>query len=163
MPYASARTHRRLALLLLAFLLPLPAMAATETRAECPADGNETRLQLTIENVRSAHGAVTVSVYGDRPEDFLAKGTKLMKISFPARQGPVRGCVPLPGPGTYALSLYHDEDGSGKLTSNMVGLPVEGYGFSNNPKVVFALPRFEAAAFATQGPVTDLTIRLKYP
>lgn len=135
---------------------------AVETAAECPsADGN-TNLQLTIENVRNARGSITVSVYGERPEDFLAKGKKLMKVRFPAKLGTVKGCITLPKSGTYALSLYHDEDGSGKFTTNIVGLPTEGFGFSNNPEVVLGPPGFDAASFATQGAVTTLTIRLKY-
>jgi uncharacterized protein (DUF2141 family) len=161
MAHVLAAKYCRSALLLLAFLLPLPAMAV-ESATECPASGSNVQLQLTIENVRSARGSVTVSVYGDQPEDFLAKGKKLMKVRFPAKQGTVKGCITLPKAGTYALSLYHDEDGSGKFSTNMIGLPTEGFGFSNNPEVLVGPPGFDAAAFATQGAITALTIRLKY-
>ncbi len=34
--------------------------------------------------------------------------------------------------GDYAVTLFHDEDSSGKFKSNFVGYPLEGYGFSNN-------------------------------
>jgi uncharacterized protein (DUF2141 family) len=39
-------------------------------------------------------------------------------------------------PGTYAVLVMHDENGNGKLDSNMLGIPKEGYGFSNNPHVM---------------------------
>jgi len=37
-------------------------------------------------------------------------------------------------PGTYALVVIHDENMNGKLDTNWVGIPKEGYGFSNDVK-----------------------------
>jgi uncharacterized protein (DUF2141 family) len=34
--------------------------------------------------------------------------------------------------GTYALSIFHDVDNDNKLSTNLLGMPNEGYGFSNN-------------------------------
>jgi uncharacterized protein (DUF2141 family) len=39
-------------------------------------------------------------------------------------------------PGSYAVMITHDENGNGKLDTNVVGMPLEGYGFSNNPQVM---------------------------
>ncbi len=50
-------------------------------------------------------------------------------------------------PGTYALALLHDENGNGEMDSNFLGLPQEGYGFSNDAKVFLGPPSFEAASF----------------
>ena len=36
-------------------------------------------------------------------------------------------------PGSYAVSIQHDEDGDGKLKTNFIGMPKEGVGISNNP------------------------------
>lgn len=49
-------------------------------------------------------------------------------------------------PGTYAVAISHDENGNGKLDSNIVGMPTEGYGFSNNPQVM-RKPTFDEARF----------------
>jgi uncharacterized protein (DUF2141 family) len=35
-------------------------------------------------------------------------------------------------PGQYAIILFHDENGNGKLDRNALGVPTEPYGFSNN-------------------------------
>ncbi|MCS3809749.1 DUF2141 domain-containing protein [Xanthomonas sp. 4461] len=52
-------------------------------------------------------------------------------------------------PGRYAVMINHDENSNGKLDTNLIGMPVEGYGFSNNPtgmrkpdfdEIVFDLP-----------------------
>jgi uncharacterized protein (DUF2141 family) len=39
-------------------------------------------------------------------------------------------------PGQYAVQVMHDENDNGKFDTNFVGLPIEGYGFSNNPQVM---------------------------
>ena len=37
-------------------------------------------------------------------------------------------------PGKYAAAVVHDENANGKLDTNFLGIPKEGYGVSNNPK-----------------------------
>jgi uncharacterized protein (DUF2141 family) len=43
---------------------------------------------------------------------------------------------------------FHDENGNGKLDKNVVGIPKEGYGASNNPARKMRPPTFEEAKFA---------------
>jgi uncharacterized protein (DUF2141 family) len=49
-----------------------------------------------------------------------------------------------------------------KLDRNFFGIPKEGFGFSNNPRVVFVAPSFQAAVVAVSCPATQLDIRLIY-
>ena len=37
-------------------------------------------------------------------------------------------------PGTYAVSLFHDENSNGKLDTNFLGIPREGVGASNDAR-----------------------------
>ena len=46
----------------------------------------------------------------------------------------------LPKPGIYAATAYHDENGNGKFDKNRVGLPIEGFGMSNNPTTFLTPP-----------------------
>lgn len=50
-------------------------------------------------------------------------------------------------PGKYAVRYFHDENINGKMDTNMVGKPVEGYGFSNNVIGKFGPPTFEKWLF----------------
>jgi uncharacterized protein (DUF2141 family) len=50
-------------------------------------------------------------------------------------------------PGKYAVRYYHDENLNGKMETNMVGKPTEGYGFSNNVIGKFGPPPFEKWIF----------------
>jgi hypothetical protein len=65
-------------------------------------------------------------------------------------------------PGTYALALIHDENMNGKLDTNWLGVPTEGYGFSNDVKALLGVPSFSAASFHYDGGTLDLTISLHY-
>lgn len=112
--------------------------------------------------VRSAKGTVTLMLYGDRDEDFLKKGARLDRIRVPAARGRVEACLPVPRPGSYALSLYHDEDDNKKLTKNWFGLPTEGYGFSRDAAVTYRLPELDEAVITALPGDTFLTITLRY-
>lgn len=125
--------------------------------------GAEARLRLEIAGLRSDRGAVTVVLYGDRPEDFLVKGRRLAKARFPADPAGISACLPLPHGGTFALAAYHDEDGDGRFDRTFLGLPAEGYGFSNNPGTVAGLPAFSAVTFLARPGDTALAIRMRYP
>ena len=63
--------------------------------------------------------------------------------------------------GRYAISLFHDENGNGRLDKKLL-MPSEGYGFSRDAPVRFGPPRFAAAAFAVDGGEQRQTIRMRY-
>ncbi len=62
--------------------------------------------------------------------------------------------------GRYAVMVIHDENGNGTLDTNFVGMPVEGYGFSNNPRVM-RRPTFDEAAFDVGATALTLDIALR--
>ena len=59
--------------------------------------------------------------------------------------------VPNLRPGKYAVRYYHDENMNGKMETNLVGKPTEGYGFSNNVIGKFGPPPFEKWLFEVTG------------
>jgi uncharacterized protein (DUF2141 family) len=65
-------------------------------------------------------------------------------------------------PGTYAVSVVHDENSNGKLDTNFIGMPREGVGASNDAKGHMGPPKFGAAAFHYQGGRLDLKIHVNY-
>lgn len=65
-------------------------------------------------------------------------------------------------PGTYAVSVFHDENSNGMLDTNFMGIPREGVGASNNAKGHFGPPKFEAAAFQFAGGRLELKITITY-
>jgi uncharacterized protein (DUF2141 family) len=65
-------------------------------------------------------------------------------------------------PGRYAVAVIHDENLNHKLDRNLVGLPKEGFGFANNPRVGLSPPKWEEAAVNVTAPTTEITIKLIY-
>lgn len=143
-----------------ALLLCVAGRAAAQ---ECTGHAGPIRLHVTVSNVRSSDGLIAVTLYADDSHRFLARRGSLYVGRVPARQGTTQVCIFVPSPGTYALAVYHDADGNRHITRNAIGLPAEGYGFSNNAPAIFGLPSFSRVRLAV--PRTNMTtaIRLRYP
>jgi uncharacterized protein (DUF2141 family) len=89
---------------------------------------------VTVTGARRAAGNVTVTLYGARREDFLARGRRLARQRVPlaAAATAAHACFALSAPGDYALAVYHDENDDHDFNRTALGLPAEGYGFSND-------------------------------
>jgi len=61
--------------------------------------------------------------------------------------------------GEYAVSMYHDEDMSGRLEKTVEGLPKEGVGLSNSPS---GPPDFKKSAFTLKSPEMTVEIGVAY-
>ncbi|SBV50888.1 hypothetical protein XBLMG947_1670 [Xanthomonas bromi] len=105
-------------------------------------------LDVGVSGLRSQQGKLRIAV--------IASAAQLDSAQPPvqAQTLPIASNTPhiqfknLP-PGRYAVMVNHDENANGKLDTNLIGMPVEGYGFSNNPtgmrkpvfdEIVFDLP-----------------------
>ena len=63
-------------------------------------------------------------------------------------------------PGPCAVQVMHDENDNGKLDSNFLDIPSEGYGFSNNPRVM-RRATFEETRFALPAAGSEIDVRLR--
>jgi uncharacterized protein (DUF2141 family) len=65
--------------------------------------------------------------------------------------------------GEYALALFHDENSNYKLDQNFLGIPQEGFGFSNNAMGTFGPPSYSEAKFqVAENGKTTLNIQLRF-
>lgn len=62
-------------------------------------------------------------------------------------------CQGLPA-GTYAISLFQDENGNGKLDSGAFGIPTEKFGFSNDAEGMMGPPSYAKCSFIFSGDMT---------
>jgi uncharacterized protein (DUF2141 family) len=65
-------------------------------------------------------------------------------------------------PGTYAVAVLHDENGNGDMDKNMLGIPKEGHGASNNPSPMMRAPNFDEGKFMLNAPAHSLEIKMQY-
>lgn len=56
--------------------------------------------------------------------------------------------------GQYAFRYFHDENENDKLDTSWLGIPKEGYGFSNSRKGRFGPPKFKHTVFAVNQDTT---------
>jgi uncharacterized protein (DUF2141 family) len=63
-------------------------------------------------------------------------------------------------PGTYAVSVLHDENGNGKMDINVFGIPTEGWAVSNNVVTHMHAPSYEQASFPVPPSGKEISIAL---
>ncbi|MEE2980825.1 MAG: DUF2141 domain-containing protein [Pseudomonadota bacterium] len=149
--------------------LAVMALAALQSGSDAlaacqPPEDEQTssKIEVRVDAVRSASGSVVAVLYGDNPDDFLKKGKHLAKMFEPAQEGLVSVCLTAPNPGTYAVAVYHDENGNEKFDKTWIGLPDEGYGISNNPTILLSAPAFDEAKFEALEGSTVIDINVSY-
>jgi uncharacterized protein (DUF2141 family) len=125
-----------------------------------PAASPSARLDLNVDGLRSDRGVLRICVTS-HPDHFpnCHADPDARRANVPAGQ-PVPVFEGLPS-GEYAIALFHDENRNGQL-DRMAGIPKEGVGFSNNPRLMFGPPRFTESRFAVTNQPVDERVRLKY-
>ena len=125
-------------------IAPLAIAAALFTASSfTPAFAGE--LVVNVQGIRAQTGLLKVAVV-DSLEAFDGKAAPVQADGAPPKGEVSRFVFKDLKPGTYAVMITHDENGNGKLDSNLIGMPVEGYGFSNNPRVM-RKPTWEEVRF----------------
>jgi uncharacterized protein (DUF2141 family) len=118
-------------------------------------------LQMHVTGFRNDKGTAGALVF-DSPAGWPEDRTRaIVQGGFPVSGGQATQTFQVP-PGRYAAVVIHDENSNMKLDRNFLGIPREGFGFSNNPRVIFSAPSFQAAEVPVACPSTRLEIRLIY-
>lgn len=117
---------------------------------------------VTIEKVRNSNGTIKVELYNGEAKTELEKGKKIARTRVKARQGETKLCLNAPSEGSYTIALYHDENDNKKLDRNFIGIPREGFGFSNNPPLGLGIPEQKEMRFKVEDMATNLRISVIY-
>ncbi len=119
-------------------------------------------LQLTLEGLRSTKGSVRLCLWTDGtgfPDCQKNQTVKRLETSVSATT--VTLDVSGLRPGSYGISVIHDENDNHRLDKSFIGLPTEGVGFSNNASASFGPPKFRKVSFTVSGD-TSQTIKMRY-
>ena len=114
-------------------------------------------LSVTIHNIRSAEGTVEIALYNDA-DAFPSKDKAFRGVVVYAKEGALVYTFKDVPAGTYAVAVIHDENRNKKLDTNFMGIPTEGFGFSNDAMGTFGAPGFEAASIKLD---RDMEVGLK--
>ena len=140
------------------------ALAAT-LLSFCHSQSFAADLTITIDSLRSNQGEVLLCVFSAEspgreafPDCTKGHPVRLSKAAIAGGKAVVtyKGLKD----GFYAVAAVHDENGNGALDTNFIGIPTEGIGISNNPRLT-GKPRFEESLFQIKGKAA-ITVNAKY-
>lgn len=140
-------------------LLVLSSVALVVRAQDTPPATSTVRVEVT--NLATGSGIVQCALFPSAdgfPYD-LSRATAVLRVR-PA--GPDRAIcefrdVP---PGTYAVTMSHDENANGHLDTNFLGIPTERWGISTDPEPFMRAPTFDESRFPVAGePVVAVGIR----
>lgn len=149
----------RHARVLAAASLLAPAIAVV-IPAAVPAEAQDSgSLVVTVTGLHSAKGQLIACLWRDKDgfpscEKSKTAMRRTIRVSGPSME------ISFPGvaPGQYAVTVLHDEDGNGRMKHNLIGMPAEGVGVSNNPG---GMPGY-GKSLVTVGGASAITVRIRY-
>jgi len=118
-------------------------------------------LTVKVSNIANNNGAILIGLY-NKANDFtkIDKVYKKGKLNSIEENSFTYSFTNIPD-GTYAISILHDENRNKKLDKNFLGIPKEGYGFSNNVHPSFRSATFEEAKFELKSD-SSLSVKIVY-
>lgn len=123
-----------------------------------------TKLTVNISNIQNDSGFVRVHLYNSKLKDNFPKRTLFCyrKDVIRINSGKATAVFNLPAGDIYCLSVHHDENSNEEMDMNFIGLPVEGWGISNNIKLFMRLPKFDECSFNISDKDTNIFVNMRY-
>jgi len=118
-------------------------------------EGND--ITLEINSIDTDDGQMRIGLY-DSEDNWLKKPLK--GITGKIVDGTCKASFSNIPDGTYAISVFHDENNDGKLETNFLGIPSEDTGSSNDSPSRFGPPKWEDAKFEVKGGTIKQVITL---
>jgi hypothetical protein len=120
-------------LAIIAGVLAVPNLVSAGILGPTPAlcsSGDEPSILVRASGFKNRAGTVRVRTFGGSPSTYFDKRHALKRVEYPMpATGPVEVCVPVPGPGIYAVDVRHD------INSNSDTDRADGAGASGNPSI----------------------------
>ncbi|MEI4551214.1 DUF2141 domain-containing protein [Pseudoalteromonas spongiae] len=102
-------------------------------------------VQFNIEGIQHDKGKLYIQLF--KGENNFKKGEAHNVAIVNAKKGQLTVTFNDVEPGNYAIRYFHDENNNQDFDNNMFGMPIEGYGFSNNAPVNFGPPSYQQMTF----------------
>lgn len=116
-------------------------------------------LTVKITGIKSNKGFIRLAIY-DNATDFPGNYVNAVESENILVQGSqVATTFKNLSPGTYAISVFHDVNNDEDLNTNILGIPKEPFGFSNNPRIL-GPPKFRKCKFTVSND-KEVRINLK--
>lgn len=97
-------------------------------------------LTIEITDLRNNNGKIVLDFYNEQEETVMSANQVIIDNKCIIVLNNIK-------PGIYGFKYFHDENENSELDTNLIGIPKEGYGFSNNAKGRFGPPDLEKTLF----------------
>lgn len=120
-------------------------------------------LDVHVKGIRSTTGQLCVAIFAD--EAGFKSEKPVWEMKYPKdtiRKGEFKLNIPIAA-GKYGLSVLDDENGNGRMNYNILGIPQEGFGFSNYFHQGIKVPSFnQFSFFLEKDEVSEIKVIMKY-
>lgn len=99
------------------------------------------QVTINVTGIKEAKGNIMIGIYNS-PVNFTKTGSEIKRITVPADSETVSVTITDLEEGEYAFTVLHDKNANGKCDYNLLGIPKESIGFSNNVKPKLKVPSF---------------------
>jgi uncharacterized protein (DUF2141 family) len=117
---------------------------------------------ITISGIRSEKGQIILNVFKNSEDYEQEKVSKKLIFEKKAISNNLMIITYDLEPGTYGITLIDDENKNGELNKNLIGIPKEGFGFSNFFMEKMKKPAFDDFKITIKKPNNKITIKVKY-
>lgn len=121
------------------------------------------QVEVTITGIRNTKGQIVLGIFKDDPT--FQKEDAFLSLSFPKKEimdGVMKVSFSLE-PGVWGVTLLDDENLDGKMEYNFLGIPREGFGFSDYYSSGFSKPKFDNFKFTLdKGQKKKITVKVRY-
>ncbi len=122
---------------------------------------NTTNVSVVIEGVRSEKGKLVIAIFNDQQSFEKRKPIKKVVLNKSEIKG--NEIVVSLSPGIYGISVLDDENDNNIMDYNFIGMPKEGFGFSNYYHKGLSKPQYDTFKFEKiDGIIKKIEIRLRY-
>jgi uncharacterized protein (DUF2141 family) len=115
-------------------------------------------VQVAVTGVTEARGLVRVELC---TRDTFLKSNCPYQGQAPATVGATLVQIDEVPPGEYAAQVFHDETDQGVVHQNLLGIPKEKIGFSNDAPLHLRGPQFKEAAFSVGSELSRITLKVR--
>jgi uncharacterized protein (DUF2141 family) len=137
--------------------------AGAAAAANCdPANPAQVRLQVSVSGMHTTKGQIVITIYPNAQVGFLKGRYKLSEQRLPVVLPVTKACFVVPAPGYYAVALFGDVNDNDHFDLTALGVPAEGYGFSNNPHMYFGPPGIAKVRFPAHLGYNKINVRMQY-
>lgn len=119
-------------------------------------------LVYTFSNLPSTQGLLRVVLYNDDKQFLSENGWARADSAYIRPDSTAEVRLKQVAFGEYAAALYLDENQNGVIDRNVIGLPTEAYGFSNNVRAKWSVPSFRKVLFTFNQAAETVPSRVAY-